>query len=150
MEPDINTNEKFRLLLEQLQDNVKTFRANVWGTMGFLVLVIGSLITSQTIQDALRTSSSTAKLTFALTFFIVCLHTLVLISVYVRSKRLLSAMHSLAYMEPMYYKYYGISFAHLSVSTLIDAALFVIIAVVIANLSGYTQSLEYFLQSLNM
>jgi len=134
MESDGLERDKFRLLLEQLQDNAKTFRANLWGTMGFLVLVIGSLITSQTLQSALSTSPNTAQLTFGVTFFIVVMHTLVLAGVYFRSKRIMFAMKALGYVEPKFYKYYSITLAHLSASASIDLALFVLIAIIIANL----------------
>lgn len=115
------------LVIEALKHNHSTYLANVWATMGFLLLAIGWNISSEKARE-LFSNSGASRLTCLNTIVILMVfHGIILFDMVYESERILSNFN----MDVPGVNYFVISVNHAISSTIVDSAFFVLLWVLI-------------------
>ena len=109
------------LVIDALKHNHATYLANVWATMGFLILAIGWIISSEKAREFFSNSNSSRRVCLNSIAILMVFHSIILFDMVYESERVLSNI------DIPGAQYFVISMNHAISSVIVDGVFFVLL-----------------------
>ncbi len=128
--------EAFNFLFDILKDLNKSYSQNVMSTLGFILLTIGWIITSDKSRSFLSSSNSIRFSAIAVVGIIALIHSVVCIGAYCVTEAKFTQLVSLKYANVDYFQIYKLSGWHVSLNLVMNLALFGLLIFLIFKTKG--------------
>lgn len=116
--------ETFRFLFEILKDLNKSYFQNVMSTLGFVLLAIGWVVTSEKSRSFLGSSKSIRFSSVAVVGIISMIHSILSIGAYFLSASKFTQLVNLNYVDLNYFNMYKLNGWHVSLNLLMNLSVF--------------------------
>ncbi|MDT4954921.1 MAG: hypothetical protein QOJ02_3059 [Acidobacteriota bacterium] len=130
-DPRKDTND---LVFKALEDNYARYFDNIFKTVGFIVIAIGWILTSDKSREFLENNIVAYRISLAGTFLIACGHAVALGFGYISSIKLIEQLREIGYIDCKYFKHYQISYIQICGSILSDTILFAAFLTILLSL----------------
>ncbi|TQV77220.1 hypothetical protein FLL45_04545 [Aliikangiella marina] len=140
MEWKANSSDSHKILIDALKDNHKTYINNVWSTMGFLMLAIGWVVTSDKARNYWQNSHLVRNISLLAVLTIMIFHITILYDISRESGRLMSLFgeeHELVGLS-----YYNVNARMVLGSAMVNGSFFLLLWALITLQIPNAKSLE--------
>jgi len=130
-DPRKDTND---VLFKALEDNYARYFDNIFKVVGFIIIAIGWILTSDKSREFLQQNIVAYRITLAATFLIACGHAVALGFGYISSLNLVEQLREIGYIDCKYFKHYQISYIQICGSILSDTLLFTALLTILLSI----------------
>jgi len=125
--------ETFKFLFEIFKDQNKSYFQNVMGTLGFVLLAIGWVVTSEKSRSFLASSALVKFGAITVVGVIALIHSTISIGAYYVSAQKFNQLVALKFTEVQYYEMYKLNGWHVKLNLLMNLAVFGLLMLLIFN-----------------
>src|SRR5919206_504418 len=122
------------VVAKALEDNYARYFDNIFKIVGFIIIAIGWILTSDKSRDFLEQNLVAYWVSLAGTFIIACGHGVALGFGYISSLKLIEQLNEIGYVDCRYFKHYQISYIQICGSILSDTLLFTALLTILLSL----------------
>jgi hypothetical protein len=122
------------VVFKALEDNYARYFDNIFKTVGFIVIAIGWILTSDKSREFLQTNVVAHWTAMVGTLIIACGHAVALGFGYISSIKLIEQLREIGYIDCHYFKHYQISYVQICGSILSDTILFAALLTILFSL----------------
>jgi hypothetical protein len=122
------------VLFKALEDNYSRYFDNIFKVVGFIIVAIGWILTSDKSRDFLQKNIVAYRVSIAAVFIIACGHAVALGFGYISSLKLVEQLREIGYLDCKYFTHYQISYIQICGSILSDTLLFTALLTILLSL----------------
>lgn len=128
---DMTPKEFFMFLFEILKNLNASYVENTMATLGFILLAIGWIITSEKARTFLSSDKTVKLVSISVIAVIALIHTIVSLAIWEESDQIFEQLKMLMYMNEKYYDLYKLELCHVILNLIMNLLAFALLIVLI-------------------